>query len=239
MLKIAICDDEKVICDQLKDILVKLEFEFSEEMEVDIFCSGEKLCEALDEDIYFHIIFLDIEMEIMNGVEVGRRIRNKLLNESTQIVYISGKESYAMELFKLRPLDFIIKPLNYKKIKEVFILALRLIKRTEGIFQYKFEHSTYNLLIKDILYFSSDNRQVKIHTTKGTNQFYGTLKDTYNKVKEFNFIKIHKSYLVSYNHIIKLQYDQVTMTNNEILPISQANRKKVRELNLRINREGL
>lgn len=239
MIRIAICDDEQIVCTQLRDILIRLEFEFSEKIAIDIFYSGEKLCEALDKDIYFHIIFLDIEMEMMNGVEVGKRIRNELFNESTQIIYISGKESYAMELFKVRPLDFIIKPLDYEKIKDVFKLALRLIKKTEGIFQYKFEHSIYNLLIKDILYFTSENRLVKIHTVSGINEFYGTLNDTYDKVREFNFIRIHKSYLINYNHIIKLQYDQVTMTNNEILPISQANRKKVRKLHLRINREGL
>lgn len=239
MLRIAICDDEKVICSQLKDILIKLEFGIAEKMEMDIFYSGEELCEALDKGVYYHIIFLDIELKMMNGVEVGNKIRNELLNESTQIIYISGKENYAMELFKVRPLDFIIKPLYYEKIKAILKLAVRLIKKNEGNFQYKFEHSTYKLLIKDILYFTSENRQVKIHTVNGIKQFYGTLRDTADRVREFNFIRIHKSYLVNYNHIIKFEYQQIIMTNNEVLPISQANRRRIRELQLEIERKGL
>lgn len=239
MFKIAICDDEEKVCKQLKDILIKLELKFSEELDIYLFYSGEKLFEALSKDTYYDIIFLDIELQIMNGVEVGDKIRNELFNESTQIIYISGKENYAMELFKVRPLDFIIKPLDYEKIKRVFKLALRLIKKNQGVFSYKFEHSSYNLLIKDILYFESENRQVNIHTIDGVKKFYGTLKDTFDKVKEFGFIIIHKSYLINYNYVIKFEYDQVTMSNKQVIPISQSNRKKFRELQLEKERKKL
>ncbi|MEW8973710.1 MAG: LytTR family DNA-binding domain-containing protein [Tissierellaceae bacterium] len=239
MLRVAICDDEKKICSQLKDVLEKISMKFSQEIDLAIFYSGEKLCECLSKDIYFDIIFLDIELEMMNGVEVGRKIREEMLDEITQIVYISGKESYAMELFKVRPLDFIIKPLKFEKIEEVFKIALRLIKGSQGVFKYKFGYTTYSVLIKDILYFESRDRQVKIHTVNGINRFYGTLKDTHDKVREFNFIDIHKSYLVNYNHVIKFEYHQVTMSNKSVLPISQSNRKKVRALQLEIERDRL
>ena len=148
MLRIAICDDEKSICNQLEEILEKLGREFLEDIQIDIFYSGEELCQYLAVNNYFDIIFLDIELKIMNGVEVGQVIRDRMLNETTQIIYISGKESYAMELFKIRPLDFIIKPFNYEKIKEIFKIALRIIQKNENIFQYKIGHTTYNVLIK-------------------------------------------------------------------------------------------
>ncbi|WMM25682.1 LytTR family DNA-binding domain-containing protein [Tissierella sp. MB52-C2] len=239
MLRIAICDDENSICNQLEEILEGLEKKFSKELQIDIFYSGEELCSYLSQDNHYDIIFLDIELEEMNGVEVGQVIRDKMLNETTQIIYISGKETYAMELFKIRPLDFIIKPFNYNKIQDVVEIALRIIQRDEKVFQYKVGHTTYNLPIRDIIYFESKNREVIIHTINGSEVFYGRLKDIYEYLNQFKFIHIHKSYLVNYNHITKLEYHQVTMSNKVILPISQANRKKVRELQLELERDRI
>lgn len=239
MLRIAICDDENSICNQLEEILEGLEKKFSRELQIDIFYSGEELCSYLTQDNHYDIIFLDIELKEMNGVEVGQVIRDKMLNETTQIIYISGKETYAMELFKVRPLDFIIKPFNYNRIQEVLEIALRIIQRDEKVFQYKVGHTTYNLPIRDIIYFESKNREVIIHTINGSEVFYGRLKDIYEDLNRFKFIHIHKSYLVNYNHIIKLEYHQVTMSSKVILPISQANRKKVRELQLELERDRI
>lgn len=239
MLRIAICDDEKSICNQLEEILEKLGREFLENIQIDIFYSGEELCQYLAGNNYFDIIFLDIELKIMNGVEVGQVIRDRMLNETTQIIYISGKETYAMELFKIRPLDFIIKPFNYEKIKEIFKIALRIIQKNENIFQYKIGHTTYNVLIKNILYFESRNREIIIHEINGTEVFYGKLKDVYENLRRFKFIQIHKSYLVNYNHVIKLEYHQVIMSSKVILPISQANRKRIRELQLELERDRI
>ena len=61
------------------------------------------------------MFFLDIEIEFMNGVQVGRFIREKLQDDNTLIVYMSSYTKYAMELFEVRPMDFLIKPLNEKK----------------------------------------------------------------------------------------------------------------------------
>lgn len=215
MFRIAICDDEISICEQLEVILEKLSREFLEGLEWDVFYSGEELCSHLDKNNYYDIIFLDIKLKEMNGVEVGHIIRNAMLNETTQIVYISGKETYAMELFKLRPLDFIIKPFDYQVIKGIINLALRTIKIDYAIFQYKIGTITYNILTKDILYFESKNRKIIMHGVKRTETFYGKLKDVHEKLKKYRFIKIHKSYLVNYNHIVKLEYQQVTLSNKK------------------------
>lgn len=239
MLRIAICDDENSICNQLEEILDMLEKKFSKKLQIDIFYSGEELSSHLSKDNYYDIIFLDIELKEMNGVEVGQVIRDKMLNETTQIIYISGKETYAMELFKVRPLDFIIKPFSYEKIQKVLETALRIIQKDEKVFQYKSGHTKYNLPIRDIIYFESRNREVIIHTVNGTEVFYGRLKDIYEYLNKLKFIQIHKSYLVNYNYIVKLEYHQVTMSNNVVLPISQANRKKTRELQLELERDRI
>ena len=74
----------------------------------------------------YDIIFLDIMLPQMDGVELGSYIRNVKNDNYTQIVYISSETSYAMELFEVRPLNFLIKPLDEKKIQKVLELFLKL-----------------------------------------------------------------------------------------------------------------
>lgn len=236
MLKIAICDDDNYICIQLEEILLNLGDIYLEKLEINIFYSGVELDKAIKNGDFFDLIFLDIEMKNMNGVEVGTKIRCEYENETTQIIYISSMENYAMELFQVRPMDFIIKPLNYEKISKVFETALRLIPKNNEVFQYQTGHTSCKLLLKDILYFESINRKINVITCGRTDMFYGVLNDIHKNLQPFNFLYIHKSFLVNYIHIVKFEYSQVTMSDNCVLPISQQNRKAVRSLQLKMER---
>lgn len=236
MLRIAICDDDNFVCSQLEEILLNLGEVYLEKLDIDIFYSGMELDKSIQNGESYDLIFLDIEMEHMNGVEFGTKLRNEYENEITLIIYISSMENYAMQLFQARPMDFIIKPLNYEKISKVFETALRLILKDNEVFQYQTGHTVCKAPLKDILYFESVNRKINIITTRRKDIFYGILNDIYKNLQAYNFIYIHKSFLVNYNHIVKFEYRQVTMSDNRILPISQQNRKAVRSLQLRIER---
>lgn len=237
MLKIAICDDVMSICAELEKILIKIGQTTNQEIEVDVFYSGEELCNYISNNNYYDLIFLDIELSIMNGVEVGKKIREVMPDVSIQIVYISAKESYAMQLFKIRPLDFIIKPITYEKISDVMNVVLKLMQKNNKFFNYKIGFETYKVNIKDILYFESNYRKVNIITKTGINSFYENLDSVFEKVKQFNFLNIHKSYLVNYDYVIKFEYDKLTMFNNKILPISQSRRKEIREIQMKLIRD--
>lgn len=239
VLHIAICDDEKALCSQFEEMLLRIGRESGEQLDIDVFFSGEELYKFLNQKVQYDIIYLDIELEMMSGVEVGYKLRNELQNDITQIVYISGNESYAMELFQIRPLNFLIKPVTYERMKSVFETALRIVHKGSQCFEYQFKHAEYKVPIKDILYFESENRKINIITTEDVRTFYGTLDDVYEKVKQYNFLDIHKSYLVNYNYIVKFEYRQVTLSNKRVLPISQMNRKRIRALQLEIDKDGV
>lgn len=238
MLRIAVCDDDNLICTQIESILLELGKTLLERIEVEVFFSGEALCHFLSDGAYFDMIFLDIELQMINGVEVGKKIREEMNNETTQIVYISGKDSYAMELFDVRPLNFLIKPLQKEKIEEVVRKAIHLLQRGNQFFEYKSGRTEYKIPIKDILYFESNGKKVKMILHDKVCEFYGKLSDINQQLDDQDFILIHKSYLVNYFHVIEYQYDYVKMSNKTILAISQQHRKAVREKLLRRRQRG-
>ena len=229
MLRIAICDDEKIVCQQFEDMLSDISKNINEEFDVEVFYSGEELYKFLLKDNRYDLIFLDIELYEINGVEVGKKIREEMDDESTQIVYVSSKDSYAMDLFEVRPLNFLVKPVNKDKIESVVIKAIKLMEKTKHFYEYKNGNVNFSVSVGDILYFESDGRKVNIVLIDEVKSFYGKLSEVEKQLNIQDFIMIHKSYLINFNHVIEYTYDYVKMSNKELLTISQNNRKAVRE----------
>ncbi|WMJ86365.1 LytR/AlgR family response regulator transcription factor [Anaerocolumna sp. MB42-C2] len=129
MFRIAICDDETIICSEIEQIILDYRKMCLEEIEMEVFTSGEELCHFMKNGEEFDLIFLDIELKNMNGVQVGKIIREGMKNETVQIVYISGKDNYYLELFEVRPMHFIHKPIEREKIIKDIEKAMELAGR--------------------------------------------------------------------------------------------------------------
>ena len=226
MFCVAICDDDELLCSQLERVLEP--YRKRGLIHSVIFYSGEKLCKALDSGEHYDLLFLDIELCIMNGVDVGKKIRDVLGNERIHIVYISAKQEYAMELFSVRPMNFLIKPISAKTIIENVEKAMALSEMYDTYFEFKFGKEFFRIPYGDILYFESHNRKVLIHTKTEVKETYGKLKIV-EKQAPPNFVRIHQSYLVNRIYIAYWKYEEIRLTNEQMLPISQAYRKNVSE----------
>ncbi|MBU4440295.1 MAG: LytTR family DNA-binding domain-containing protein [Acetobacterium sp.] len=237
MFNIAICDDQRAICSEIETIILDYQELTRQEMQIEVFYSAEKLGVFMEHQHNFDLIFLDIEMKGLNGLELGRKIREEMDNQITQIVYVSGKNSYYRELFEVRPMHFLSKPVEPDKVIKDIELAMKLINRLGGLFSYKKGSDTHKLPIKNIIYFQSINREIKIVTTTGEELFYGKLQDVFHQVAKYQFMNIHKSYIVNYEYIAKFRYDEVVMSNSVCLPISQLKRKEVRGLQMKFENE--
>ena len=233
-LFVAICDDEKSIGAELERIIINTLGKMNIKYEIDVYFTGEELCSKMEAGTHYDLIFLDIEFakNAINGVEVGSLIRNTHSNNITSIVFISWKMKYSMQLFDIRPLNFLIKPLEYEKVEEVLKTFLKLAWTWSGDFTYKIGHDTYKVQIRDIVYLQSDKRKLILHLSNGrTEEFYGTLKEVYqDQLKRFDFIFIHASYVVNYDYIAAAKYNEVVLTDGETsLPISKPKRPEVRD----------
>jgi DNA-binding LytR/AlgR family response regulator len=229
MYNIGICDDDKAVCSEIEQWILNRSMHDCEDIETEVFLSGEDLLKHLELGKSLDLLFLDIELEKINGVEAGRDIRKDLSNEAMHIVYISAKQGYAMGLFDNRPLNFLVKPLNKEKLFECIDMAMKLSNISNACFEFQFKGKHSKVLFKDIIYFYSENRKIKVKLQDNAFEFYGKIADLINQVPRSNFIQIHKSCLVNSDHIVSYEYSSIVMTNGENLSISQPNRKTVRE----------
>lgn len=228
MYHIGICDDGKNICAFLEEEILRYTEKKGILAEIKVWYTGESLCDYLRQGGHIDILFLDIELTSLSGIDAGDFIRNGLEERSMQIVYISGKVSYARELFRTQPLDFLVKPIAPARIEETLTLAMKLLRKNTDKFEFQCGRDFYYVPYGEIMYFVSEGRKIRIITTGGEREFYGKLKDVTGKLPA-EFVAIHKSYTVNREYILRYTYESIELTDGTQLTISKANRKLVRE----------
>lgn len=224
MYNVAICDDDEVLCTHFENTLD--EYILENKITFDIFYSGESLIYALNNGAHFDLIFIDIELISMDGIDVGRFIRNVINNENVQIVYISVKQRYAMELFESRPMNFLVKPITCDAIISSIEKGLKLEGLNNSCFELKKGYDITRIPYGEILYFESNKRKINIHTSKGIFDMYGKLNEIEKFVPE-NFIRIHQSFIINSTKVFRWKFDEVYLSDSIVIPISQKYRKKI------------
>lgn len=229
VIQIAICDDEIGTCSEIENMVIQYGNSHALQIETEVFYSGETLFDFFQKEYLFDLIFLDIQLFQLDGVQVGKLIREQLKNEKVSIVYISSKETYAMSLFQVRPLDFIIKPITQDKIFSVLKKFVMLNEINKNEFYFGIGKSIFKLYLDEIRYFACSAKKIEIYADSGVKEFYGNMQEVWKQVNGKGFWTIHKSYIVNVSFISSYHYDSVQMMDGTILPISQKYRKTIKK----------
>lgn len=238
MVRIGICDDDEVLCHQLEEIIIDADSVHGGDIETEVFFDGKNLCRYMRQGNKFDIIFLDIEMGKMDGISTGHEIRDALKDDDVQIIYISSKDSYAMELFDVRPMNFLIKPLLKEKIESVLSHAYRLMKKNTVMFEYKVNRQNNYVAIEKIQYFEVKNRQIIIHIKNDEPIiFYGKLSEVLEKVQRQRFLQISRSILVNYDAIEGYRLDEVSFSDGKSISIARSKRSEIQDKIIEYSRE--
>ena len=228
-MQIAICDDEIGTCSDIENMILDYADVHAIQIETEVFYSGETLYRAIEYQCMFDMIFLDIQLLALDGVQVGRLIREQLNNEKVAIIYISSNETYAMSLFQVRPLDFLIKPVTKEKITAALDKFIRLREINKQEFYYKIGKSVHKLYLDEIRYFACNGKKINVYAHSGKSEFYGGMREVWRQVEGKGFLTIHKSYIINTAFVSIYHYDSVQMTDGTVLPISQKYRRIMKE----------
>lgn len=229
-MRIAVCDDDRRFCSEMKGILEQYEETKGIYTEIVLFSDGNELCKSLKKGERYDLIFLDILMERVNGVETGKFIRKVMEDDDTKIVYVSSDEKHTVELFQNQPMDFLKKPIRIRRVFQTMDVIHRNEKKRQNQFFYKKRKLMHTVPYSEIIYYQSVGRKIQIHTPKQIYEYNGKLSQILRNGLPPDFICIHKSYIVNRNYILGRMYNKVYLKEEDIwLPVSQIYRKQVRE----------
>lgn len=243
MLNIAVCDDDRVFLGRLEELLYDIGSSHEITCEIDVFENGEGLVKKIRESVtgsddvweddidrklscYYDMIFLDMQMKEMDGIETARQLR--VLDHSAALIYVTAYESYMKAAFEVMPSGYILKPLIRKDVEETFLRVLRFITEQDVYYRFRYNKIEYKIPVCDIYYFMSDNKKVHIIWRGGKLKEYGKLADVRRTVEKSRgiFLQTHQSYLVNYRHIIRAEDEWVELDNGERIPVSRKRKKQ-------------
>ena len=163
MLRIALCDDEQEARDQLRFQLEKSIYETDEEIVYE-FSSGETAVRWLKKHPgEIDLLFLDVEMKEMTGMEAAERIRE--FDKTILLVFVTGYSEYVFDGYRTGALDYVMKPAGEERIRQIVSRAREAFySRREKDFVFQNQEGTFRIALDQILYFYSDRRQVYLVT---------------------------------------------------------------------------
>ena len=229
MVKVAICDDDETVTSRMENILEGYAQEHAVHLDIGVFYNGEELIRYMEKNREtFDILFLDIEMNGINGIETAKGIRE--MDKKALIVYVTSHDSYALEAYQVHPFHFLVKPLKEEAVCKCFEQAYINIAPEEQYFEFTYKKNGYRKYVHDIMYFTSSKRVIQIHMADGAIlEFYGKLDDVESTLEngKADFWRIHKSILVNSLFIFKKTFSYVELTNGEQLSISKSCAKEL------------
>lgn len=231
MFNIAICDDNPITITSLREMIEKATSEFVAKTEIDFYSNGEEFYQNLSMGYKYDIVFLDICMPGSDGISIGHRIREELDNYTLHIVYISSQKDYAMDLFEVMPLGFLLKPFVYEKVYQVIQSALRADKVNPKRICLDVAGERIVLSTDRILYFEAKNKKIYAYLLDGEiYKFRGTIKALYEKMSGIGFFSPHNAFLVNINRIKRWGTDGIILENDFEVPIAQTKRTEIKRL---------
>ena len=228
MLKIAICDDEKYYRDRIENLLKAYLQEHNLNAELVLFQSGESFISQQENLVKYDIVFLDINMNEMDGIETAMRIRR--FYSSTYIIFVTAFIDYALEGYKVNAVRYIMKNTLEISVRESMDAVLEKMRHLQVGFD--FLQGRQNIYIDNLLYVESKkHKAVFYYMDVSITQYeiYDKLDHIEQQLAAYGFLRIHKSFLVNMKHIRKISNYAVLMDWGETLPVPRLRFQAVRE----------
>ncbi len=215
MLRIAICDDEKKIQDDLSQQVKDL----SENADIICYSEGKRLMEDIEERS-FDIIMLDIDMPLMNGLDVAESIQKSAVKPL--IIFVTSHDELVYDSLMLHPFGFVRKSHMDTELKKILKDAEEEVASREKHFFFHTASGDVKLRLEDILYFESDGNYIKVITAEEEYRFRETMQTLEMSLSSDGFIRIHKGFLLNSDSVKMIKSDAVILSNDEELPFGRS-----------------
>ena len=219
-MKIAVCDDDKIIREQIISLIRK------ELPDAEIVCfeTGEDMIKSQED---FVISFLDVQMGEVSGIDVAKHIREeqeKKDREKSIIIFVTGYREYMEDAFDVNAFHYLLKPIDEKKFHAVFSRALKeasaKTEQKKRSVIVKCNGMQKKILLKNIYYIESNNKKVVFHTKDGNVDTYGRMEDWESELGDL-FYRCHRGYLVNLEKITAYNVDTIDVINGDSLILAR------------------
>lgn len=225
--KIAIVEDDPLSTNILKEHFNKFSKEENIDFEFFIYTDGVQI--AFDYEAKYDVIFLDIEMKLLDGMETAQKIRE--FDPEVIIIFVTNMSQYAVKGYTVDALSFLLKPVPYFAFKQELKKSIDKLNKTKDLkhFLIPVEDGFKKISSSDILYIESIKHDLIIVTKDDEYQIRGTLKHYENELTNYAFNRCNNGYLVNLAFVTGVKDDFAIVDDKYNLKISRPRKKQFME----------
>lgn len=233
IFNIAICDDDVCDVETLNSYLHKISLEMDIDFQITSFYDSQKLLTAYTAPGAFHLLFLDVEMPELDGIELAKKIR-ALPDRNVRIIFVSSYPQYMKDSFNVQAFQYLTKPYSYKELQEIVVQIIDDYENSQ--IAKLLVHTDYSeelVSLNDIISVESINakqRVLLVTTKEKAIEATGLIGDWERDLAELGFISPCRGFLINIQHLHYFRKNDVIMSNNTAIPLSRRKEKNVRTL---------
>ena len=223
MYRIAVCDDDiqmqRFLCSAIE--------------EAGIACTVEKFsngAELLRDEKEYDILFLDIDMPVVNGMDAARQLRRR--DRRAKIIYVTGYQDYMQRSFAVHPFSFLVKPVKKETIIRQLREAVLYSHEEESAVTLRLEttQGLEEIAVPDLYYLEYQSRKLRLVMKHGERMIRGKISEFSERLSSYGFASPHKSFIVNLYHVKAIRGYDIVMMNGDLVPLSQKRSAEFRGL---------
>ncbi len=216
MIRIALCDDDNTALHGLKQRIAAFMQKACRDYTIETFLSGESMLGCGE---CFDIVFLDIKMKALNGIETAKELR-RVCNRSL-IVFVTALRDYVFDAFDVSAVNYLLKPIDEVKLNATLERMLTRLDDEQGqCIMVNINGGMKRLLIAGIYYCEIVNHDVFIYSDQGTDRFQGKTLELELQLNT-SFFRCHRGYIVNMRHVTGYKDGMAQMSGGERIPVSK------------------
>lgn len=229
MIRVAVVDDEKETLNELQGLINKYSEENNVKFNISFFSDGDELVDRYTvQKEHYDIIFLDIRMPFMNGMEAAKKIRQQ--DKEVGIIFVTNMTQYAVQGYKVDALDYVLKPISYTSLSKCITKAIERMKKNKTKYiTVPVKNGVYRIEISDIYYVESQKHVLVFHTKLGDFKTYGKMTEAEQQLSQVNFYRVNKGYLINLSQVIGIMNNDVILPGGQHIPLSRTRKKSFME----------
>lgn len=222
MVYIAICDDEKYMSDQIRRMVSDFFRGKNVEAAVTQFTCGEEL---LQYDKTIDILFLDIQMKDINGMETARKLREHKFKGF--LIFITVLKEMVFQSFEVQAFDYLVKPVEQRQFGKMMERLFRSIQNAgEANLLVQKGYESRIISLDDIVFCEIIDRKVYLHLSSAeVVDFYDRIENLENKLDN-RFFRCHRSFLINMQYLRSYKNQIAYMEDNSKIPVSRLRSKE-------------
>lgn len=235
-IQIAIVDDEAIQVDTMTSLIHQAAEKIYQTVQITTFSSGEAFLFEVEDHPELDIVFLDIEMKQVDGLEVAKKIRE--LGLEMTVVFATAFVEYAVQGYEVQAMDYLLKPIEGDKIARVLQRHLDKLPLTKETITLDTTEGILKTAMDDIVYVEVNKRECDIHLVHQIVTVNQTLRELSEKLNN-DFVQTHRSYLVNVKHINRLLKADAELSSGDSIPVSRRLAKDIQSKFVEYNKRAV